>query len=76
MEDHKITSNLSDIIAELQDIHDKYGDMPVTVNVLNGDWLGIESICLYQPTNEPVLLLEVDMDERVEISREILVYEQ
>lgn len=76
MEDHKITSNLSDIIAELQDIQDKYGDMPVTVNVKGGDWLGIESICLYQPTNEPVLLLEVDMDERVEISREILVYEQ
>lgn len=76
MEDHKITSNLSDIIAELQDIHDKYGDMPVTVNVLGGDWLGIKGICTYCPDDEPVLLLEVDIDDKVEISREIQVYEQ
>lgn len=76
MEDHKIKSNLSDLITELQDIEDKYGDMPVTINVLGGDWTGINNICVYCPTDEPILLLETDLDERTEITKEIRVYEQ
>ena len=75
MQDKIIKPNLSEIIAELQNIQDTYGDMPVTVNILHGDWKGIQSVCIYQPTDEPVLLLEIDEEEETPITSKLTIYE-
>ena len=75
MQDRIIKPNLSEIIAELQNIEDTYGDMPVTVNILHEEWKGIQSICIYQPTDEPVLLIEIDEEERTSITDKLTIYE-
>lgn len=76
MQDKRILNRLEDIITLLQDIADKYEDVPVSVNLYNDRVLALQSICLdNNDTGLGVqLLFEADRDNRLEQTEEFMFY--
>lgn len=76
MQDKRISNRLEDIITLLQDIADKYEDVPVSVNLYNDRVLALQSICLdNNDTGLGVqLFFEADRDNRLEQTEEFMFY--
>ena len=67
-------NNISNLIRVLKELEQTYGEIPISINLINDRVLAVKNIYFDNSDGNPQLLFEADLEDRSECGRDINVF--
>ena len=67
-------NNISNLIRVLKELEQTYGEIPISINLINDRVLAVKNVYFDNSDGNPQLLFEADLEDRSECGRDINVF--